>query len=67
VPIYPKGLYPEYDVWDAVLDDWWWLDRFNLPPREVDELPVDTYIRMQQIDTVAAQVRKAAHDKAAKG
>ena len=59
VPAYPRGAYPEYEVWDKVAEDWWWADRFNWTPAQVDDLPVDTYVRLRHIDNMAAEIRRA--------
>lgn len=56
-------MYPEYDLWDEVTDDWWWADRFGWPPSVVEDLPPEVFWRMRHVDNQAAAVRKAAQEK----
>ena len=57
----------EQALWEDAHRDWWWLDRYQLTPAQVDEIPAPSYTRIPQIAALADEIRQEQHEQAARG
>lgn len=49
------------------MTDWWWLDRYQLTPLMVDDIPAASYARIPLIAAEADKVRQEAQEAASRG
>lgn len=58
----------EQALWDEVFEnDWFFADRFKWTPDQVDNLPIETYLRLKNVTLLVEEVRREKQKRAANG